>query len=62
VRAFQSETVSMTDAVQRGNLVGMRFQIPLQSLTPGQYICQLNVIDELGKKFAFRRTPLVLLP
>jgi VWFA-related protein len=62
VRAFQSETVRMTEPVQRGNLVGMHFDIPLASLTPGQYICQVNVIDELGKKFAFRRTPMVLLP
>ncbi len=62
VRAFQSEAVRMTDPVQRGNLVGMHFEIPLASLTPGQYICQVNVIDELGKKFAFRRTPMVLLP
>ncbi len=62
VRAFQSETVRMSDPVQRGNLVGMHFEIPLASLTPGQYVCQLNVIDDLGKKFAFRRTPMVVLP
>jgi VWFA-related protein len=62
LRAFQSETVRVTQAPDRGNMIGMHFQIPLASLLPGQYICQVNVIDELGKRFAFRRAPLVLLP
>jgi hypothetical protein len=40
----------------------MHFQIPLAPLAPGPYTCQVNVVDELGKKFAFRRSPMVLLP
>jgi hypothetical protein len=40
----------------------MHFQIPLARLAPGQYLCQVNVVDEFGKKFAFRRSPMVLLP
>jgi VWFA-related protein len=62
LRAFESETVRVTQAPDRGNVVGMHFQIPLARLAPGQYLCQVNVVDELGKKFAFRRSPMVLLP
>jgi len=62
LRAFQSETVRVTQVPARGNVVAMHFQIPLASLAPGPYTCQVNVVDELGKKFAFRRSPMVLLP
>jgi hypothetical protein len=62
LRAFESETVRVTQVPARGNVVAMHFQIPLASLAPGPYTCQVNVVDELGKKFAFRRSPMVLLP
>jgi hypothetical protein len=31
-------------------------------LKPGRYTCQVNVIDEIAKKFDFPRAPLVVLP
>jgi hypothetical protein len=62
LRAFESDTVRVTQAPDRGNVVGMHFQIPLARLAPGPYTCQVNVVDEFGKKFAFRRSPMVLLP
>ena len=39
----------------------MNLQLPVSQLKPGRYTCQLNVIDELGKKFAFPRTSMVVL-
>ena len=38
------------------------FQIPLNRLQPGEYISQVDVIDELGQKFAFPRSSMVVLP
>jgi hypothetical protein len=32
----------------------------VRGTAPGRYICQLNVIDEIGRKFAFPRQPLVV--
>jgi len=29
--------------------------VPLSSLKPGSYVCQLNVIDDAGGSFAFPR-------
>jgi hypothetical protein len=43
------------------NTVPLRLQLPLKDLKPGNYICQVNVIDELGKKFAFPRTSLIIV-
>jgi VWFA-related protein len=47
---------------KRTNTVLLRLQTSLKELKPGKYVCQVNVVDELGHKFAFPRMPLVLLP
>jgi hypothetical protein len=46
---------------KRPDTVAFQFQIPLKSIQPGEYICQVNVIDEQAKKFAFSRAPIVVL-
>jgi VWFA-related protein len=35
--------------------VAMELDVPLSALKPGQYVCQLNVIDDAGGSFAFPR-------
>ena len=44
----------------RPNAVPVQLQVPLKGLAPGRYTCQLNVIDEVGRKFAFPRQALVV--
>jgi uncharacterized protein (DUF2141 family) len=53
--------VNRPDA-KRANTVPLRLQASLKDLKPGKYVCQVNIIDELGRKFAFPRTTVVLLP
>jgi len=48
-------------ATSRPGVAQFAFQIPLAKLPPGQYISQVNVIDENGRKFAFLRNKIVLL-
>jgi VWFA-related protein len=48
-------------ATSRPGVAQFAFQIPLGKLPPGQYISQVNVIDETGRKFAFLRNKIVLL-
>lgn len=48
-------------ATNRPGVAPFAFQIALAKLPPGQYISQINVIDETGKKFAFPRSEIVLL-
>jgi VWFA-related protein len=49
-------------ATSRPGVAPFSFQIPLNRLQPGEYISQVDVIDELGQKFAFPRSSLVILP
>ena len=46
---------------KRQGVVPLRLQTPLKSLPAGQYVCQVNVIDQLGHKFAFPRSSIVML-
>ncbi len=48
-------------ATTRPGVAPFAFQIPLAKLPAGQYIAQVNVIDETGRKFAFPRNEIVLL-
>jgi VWFA-related protein len=45
----------------RTGTVPVYLTIPLAQIPPGTYQCQLNVIDELGRKFVFPRTSLAVL-
>src|SRR5579872_11349 len=61
-KAFESGSVKLNElAPKRLNMVPVQLQLPLAKLQPGQYICQVNVIDELGRKFAFPRGTFVVL-
>jgi VWFA-related protein len=48
-------------ATSRPGVAQFAFQIPLAKLPAGQYMSQVNVIDETGHKFAFPRSEIVLL-
>ncbi len=41
---------------KRSDTLPIRLRAKLKDLKPGEYVCQVNVIDELGRKFAFPRT------
>jgi VWFA-related protein len=61
-RVFTSAPVRQNKLVdKRPGVAQFSFQIPLAKLAPGQYISQVNVIDETGHKFAFARNEIVLL-
>ena len=40
--------------------VVFQIDLPLQSLKPGLYLCQVNVIDDLAGSFSFPRFPLLI--
>jgi len=41
--------------VEGRDAVAIELDVPLAALKPGQYVCQLNVIDDAGGSFAFPR-------
>jgi VWFA-related protein len=60
-KAFEIGPLSATQLVDtRPEAVPVQFQVPLKDLAPGRYECQINVVDEVGRKFAFPRAPLVI--
>ena len=63
VKVFESAPVqlSMLSPTREGTLP-VQFQVPLGNLQAGRYTCQINVIDDVAKKFDFIRSPLVVLP
>jgi hypothetical protein len=62
-KAFASPPLRLNKlGTSRPGVTPFSFQIPLARLQPGQYVSQVNVIDELGRKFAFSRNSIVLLP
>lgn len=46
---------------KRDRVLPMRLRFQFNDLKPGQYTCQINVIDEFGRKFAFPRAPLFVI-
>ena len=46
---------------KRDNTLELHLQASLKDVAPGRYTCQVNVIDELGRKFAFPRVPVVVM-
>ena len=61
LKAFETEAVQVTQPPRR-MAARVQVQAPLASLEPGNYVCQVNVVDQSGRKFGFARAPMVVLP
>ncbi len=62
-KAFSSMPESQKKLTpNRPGVTSFSFQIPLAKMNAGQYTAQINVIDEVGKRFAFPRSTIVVLP
>jgi len=62
-KVFESRSVRSNRLSARGEgILPVSMSTQLKDLKPGQYTCQVSVIDEFGKKFAFPRTPIVIMP
>ncbi len=54
MKAFESQPIKATAlAAARPNAVPVQMQFPLRDLPPGHYTAQINVIDEVGRKFNY---------
>ncbi len=62
-KSFESQPVRLDAfAVKRAQTLPLELQAPLAQLAPGRYTCQVNIVDENGRKFGFARTEIVVLP
>jgi len=61
VKVFESSLVELTDMNARERKAGVfRLDLPLNSLKPGFYTCQINVVDDAAGHFAFPRLALLV--
>jgi VWFA-related protein len=62
-KSFESQPVRLdTFAAKRAQTLPLQLQASLAQLAPGRYTCQVNIVDENGRKFGFARTEIVVLP
>jgi len=62
-KVFETDPVRVTRLNdQRYSTLPVWLQVPAAKLQLGKYDCQINLIDEFGRKFAFPRTALAVLP
>jgi len=62
-KAFSSMPETQTKMTpNRPGVASFSFQVPLAKMAAGQYTAQINVIDEAGKRFAFPRSTIIVLP
>jgi len=61
-KAFETAPLSLTDAMaNKLKTIPVRFQFPLNKLSPGKYNCQVTVLDPAGNKAAFWQRPVLLV-
>jgi VWFA-related protein len=59
VKVFETPMVEATAInIPERDAVAFQFDVPLTSLKPGTYVCQVNVIDDTGGTFSFPRMAL----
>lgn len=62
-KAFESPMLTVASGLKdRSRAVPIAFTVPLASLNPGPYDCQVTVLEPGGSKVAFWRTSLVVVP
>ncbi|HKO18615.1 MAG TPA: VWA domain-containing protein, partial [Acidobacteriaceae bacterium] len=59
VKVYETPKVEATAInIPERDAVGFQFDVPLNALKPGTYVCQVNVIDDAGGTFSFPRMAL----
>jgi VWFA-related protein len=62
-KAFETQPLEITDGLNnRLKTMPLNFTITLNQLPPGDYTCQVTVLDPAGRKATFWRAPVVLVP
>lgn len=62
-KVFETQPIAVTpSATSRLGMVPLSFNIGLTQLPPGNYDCQINVVDPTGGKGSFWQAPIVIVP
>ena len=62
-KAFETSPVAVTEGLDpKTKAVPLRFDLSLDKLQPGEYNCQVTVLDTGTQKAAFWQAPVMLIP
>ncbi len=62
-KAFETPPMQVTESLtNRLKTMPLKFSFSMQKLPPGEYLCQVTVIDPAGEKAAFWQAPVMLVP
>ena len=62
-KAFETAPLRIDEGLNaRSKAVPVSFSVPMASLKPGRYTCQVSVVEPGEKRFAVWRAPIVVLP
>jgi hypothetical protein len=62
-KAFETPPLEVTEALSnRLKTTPLKFSLSLSKLPPGQYNCQVTILDPTGQKAAFWQAPVMLVP
>jgi VWFA-related protein len=61
VKVYETKPIVAQEVTEVGRrAVIFQMQVPLQELKPGFYVCQINVIDDVGGNYSFPRWPILI--
>jgi VWFA-related protein len=62
-KAFETKPIQVADGQDpRSKALPLKFSFPLERLPPGEYTCQVTVLDPASQKAAFWQAPVMLIP
>ena len=63
VKAFETEPLIVKDGLDaKSKALPVRFSVPLSTLRPGQYTCQVSLFNPAERKFSFTRADIMVVP
>jgi hypothetical protein len=62
-KAFETTPLKVVDGMdQKSKALPLKFSLSLSKLSPGEYVCQVTVLDPTSQKAAFWQAPIMLIP
>jgi hypothetical protein len=62
-KVFETQPIEVTDAMNNAiRTMPLRFHIGMAPLPPGDYNCQVTVLDPSDQKSAFWQAPITIVP
>jgi hypothetical protein len=63
IKAFETQPLLIADAFNnRLRTMPLKFDLSLADLPPGEYNCQVTIVDPTGQKAVFWQSPIALVP